>query len=94
MLRTKLDSVLKRCLILNRTQSNPVIPDTSPHPTAVPATYQTARVLEDTSTSAIPGVTTTLSAADENVTLDIRWTVLCDLFLVLIADSVYDASAT
>ncbi|RSH94567.1 hypothetical protein EHS25_004371 [Saitozyma podzolica] len=25
------------------------------------------------------------------VTLDIRWTVLCDLFLVLIADSVYDA---
>jgi hypothetical protein len=71
---------------------SPVIPDTSPRPPAAPATYQTtARVLEDTSTSAMPGVTTTLSAADENVTLDIRWTVLCDLFLVLIADSVYDA---
>lgn len=25
------------------------------------------------------------------MTLDIRWTVLCDLFLILIADSVYDA---
>ncbi|ESK92389.1 duf726 domain protein [Moniliophthora roreri MCA 2997] len=51
----------------------------------------TARVLEDTSTSTIPGVSTSLSAADEKVTLDIRWTVLCDLFLVLVADSVYDA---
>jgi len=54
--------------------------------------YQTtARVLEDTSTAPIPGVTTMLSSADEKVTLDIRWTVLCDLFLILIADSVYDA---
>ncbi|KAF9024047.1 DUF726-domain-containing protein [Hymenopellis radicata] len=53
--------------------------------------YQTtAQVLQDTTTS-IPGVSTTLSSADENVTLDIRWTVLCDLFLILIADSVYDA---
>ncbi|KAG6836550.1 hypothetical protein H0H93_006857 [Arthromyces matolae] len=57
----------------------------------VAAPYQTtARVLENTTTS-VPGVTTALSTADQNVTLDIRWTVLCDLFLVLIADSVYDA---
>lgn len=69
--------------------SHPAFPNAGPRP---PAAYQTtARVLEDTSTSSMPGVTTTLSAADENVTLDIRWTVLCDLFLVLIADSVYDA---
>lgn len=27
----------------------------------------------------------------KNIDLDLRWTVLCDLFLVLIADSVYDA---
>jgi hypothetical protein len=27
----------------------------------------------------------------ENIDIDIRWTILCDLFLVLIADSVYDA---
>lgn len=39
----------------------------------------------------LPGVSTTLTNLDETVTLDIRWTVLCDLFLVLIADSVYDA---
>ena len=70
----------------------PASTDTSLRPPAAHVIYQTtARVLGDTSTSAIPGVTTTLSAADEKVTLDIRWTVLCDLFLVLIADSVYDA---
>ncbi|KAJ3511532.1 hypothetical protein NLJ89_g4039 [Agrocybe chaxingu] len=51
----------------------------------------TTKVLKDSETAAIPGVSTSLSSTDENVTLDIRWTVLCDLFLVLIADSVYDA---
>ncbi|KAI9511867.1 hypothetical protein F5148DRAFT_1297728 [Russula earlei] len=69
-------------------------PKDSPTIPATPksATFQTtSRVLETTSTAAVPGVSTSLSAADENVTLDIRWTVLCDLFLVLIADSVYDA---
>lgn len=30
-------------------------------------------------------------AKDKNIDIDLRWTVLCDLFLVLIADSVYDA---
>lgn len=50
----------------------------------------TTRILEGTSES-VPGISTHLSAADKDVTLDIRWTVLCDLFLVLIADSVYDA---
>lgn len=67
-------------------------PNPSSPPTGAPPTFQTtAKVLGDTSTAAIPGVTTSLSSADQNVTLDIRWTVLCDLFLVLIADSVYDA---
>ena len=51
----------------------------------------TTKVLESTAAPAIPGVSTHLSAADKDVTLDIRWTVLCDLFLILIADSVYDA---
>jgi len=73
--------------------TQPPNPSTPPkNPAGAPATYQTtAKVLADTSTSAIPGVTTSLSSADQNVTLDIRWTILCDLFLVLIADSVYDA---
>ncbi|KAJ7608691.1 hypothetical protein FB45DRAFT_945686 [Roridomyces roridus] len=67
--------------------------DELPTPTtATQGSFQTtAKVFAETSTAAIPGVSTTLSAADENVTLDIRWTVLCDLFLLLIADSVYDA---
>ena len=51
----------------------------------------TTKVLKESSTAAIPGVTTSLSSADQNVTLDIRWTFLYDLFLILIADSVYDA---
>ncbi|KAF8204256.1 hypothetical protein K438DRAFT_1819443 [Mycena galopus ATCC 62051] len=56
--------------------------------TATQTNFQTtSKVLAETSTAAIPGVSTSLSSADENVTLDIRWTVLCDLFLILIADS-------
>ena len=50
-----------------------------------------SKVLKETETATIPGVSTSLSAADKDVTLDIRWTVLCDLFLILIADSVYDS---
>lgn len=41
--------------------------------------------------STLPGVTKKVTSLDRTVTLDIRWTVLCDLFLALIADSVYDA---
>lgn len=53
----------------------------------------TANVMEPLTptVTSIPGVSTSLSATDANVTLDIRWTVLCDLFLILIADSVYDS---
>ena len=51
----------------------------------------TANVLQPNEATSVPGVSTTLSSTDENVTLDIRWTILCDLFLILIADSVYDA---
>ena len=38
----------------------------------------TTKVLQD-ATAAVPDVSTSLSTTDENVTLDIRWTVLCDL---------------
>ncbi|KAI9566391.1 hypothetical protein HD554DRAFT_2278274 [Boletus coccyginus] len=65
----------------------------SPSTPTTPTFQTTARVLENTSvaSSSLPGVTTTLSSIDKDVTLDIRWTVLCDLFLILVADSVYDA---
>lgn len=55
-------------------------------------TRTTARILEEgTTTGPMAGVSVSLSSTDKDVTLDIRWTVLCDLFLIIIADSVYDA---
>ena len=61
------------------------------HTQIVEAPYQTTTSVLPPTSATIPGVSTTLSSADKSVTLDVRWTVLCDLFLVLIADSVYDA---
>ena len=77
----------------NLKPSDPPVPSSSPSTPTTPTFQTTARVLEDTSvtSSSLPGVTTTLSSVDKDVTLDIRWTVLCDLFLILVADSVYDA---
>ncbi|KAJ7157310.1 hypothetical protein C8R46DRAFT_1114091 [Mycena filopes] len=69
----------------------PTTPTTATQGNFQPNVQTTAKVFADTETAAIPGVSTTLSTTDEKVTLDIRWTVLCDLFLILIADSVYDA---
>ena len=60
-------------------------------PTTPSQPYQTTANVLPKATESVQGVTTSLSAADKNVTLDIRWTILCDLFLILIADSVYDA---
>lgn len=70
--------------------TTPTLASTAPEPAPKPV-QTTIKVLEDTSAAAIPGVSTHLSSTDKNVTLDIRWTVLCDLFLILVADSVYDA---
>lgn len=60
-------------------------------PLSPPTPQTTTNILTPKAPLAMPGVTTSLSSTDQNVTLDIRWTVLCDLFLLLIADSVYDA---
>ena len=57
---------------------------------AAPETRQPNNFL-DPLPSSLPGVSKTLTSLDKTVTLDIRWTILCDLFLALIADSVYDA---
>jgi len=62
------------------------ISSTTSNPTQI-----TAKVHADTTTTSLAGVTTTLSSVDKDVTLDIRWTVICDLFLISVADSVYDA---
>lgn len=89
------DDISEATVSLESTASSP--PKSSSSSPSIPShdsskSFQTtARVLEDTSTAQLAGVTTSLSSVDERVTLDIRWTVLCDLFLILIADSVYDA---
>lgn len=59
-------------------------------PPSSPSTHQPENFLSPLP-STLPGVSKTLTAADKTITLDIRWTILCDLFLSLIADSVYDA---
>ncbi|KAF8734351.1 hypothetical protein AX14_003397, partial [Amanita brunnescens Koide BX004] len=71
------------------TQPSPPPPQPQSNPPSKP--FQTTVKVFSETTASVPGVTTSLSAADKDVTLDIRWTVVCDLFLVLIADSVYDA---
>lgn len=73
-------------------ESPPHSPTTAPPPPVVtPAKPPPPENLLNPLPSSLPGVSTTLTAADKTITLDIRWTILCDLFLSLIADSVYDA---
>ena len=73
--------------------------ETVPTPTTPSATVTTptvssqtmTNVLTSTTTVSVSGISTSLLVVDKDITLDIQWIVLCDLFLVLIADSVYDA---
>ncbi|KAG1902700.1 uncharacterized protein F5891DRAFT_1023010 [Suillus fuscotomentosus] len=89
--RNSKDDKLRPSCLVSDGRSPPQTP-TSPSSTTQMSFQTTAKVLEGTAVdSASMGVTTTLSSAEKDVTLDIRWTVLCDLFLMLIADSVYDA---
>ncbi|KIY73931.1 DUF726-domain-containing protein [Cylindrobasidium torrendii FP15055 ss-10] len=79
------DDVAESITVPPSLPSGPISPNTEKQ-------FQTtAQILHDTTTASIPGVTTTLSTTNKDVTLDMRWTILCDLFLILIADSVYDA---
>ncbi|GAA5976535.1 hypothetical protein JCM11641_001332 [Rhodosporidiobolus odoratus] len=68
-----------------RAASNPLPAE---HPSASPSRPND---LHSPLPSSLPGVSKNLTHLDKTVTLDIRWTLLCDLFLSLIADSVYDA---
>ncbi|KAK4192681.1 hypothetical protein QBC35DRAFT_483027 [Podospora australis] len=46
---------------------------------------------EDRSELAAPVQTPSSMSTSQKIDIDLRWTVLCDLFLVLIADSIYDS---
>lgn len=67
------------------------VPLSSPPPADPPEKMHQVDNFLNPLPSSLPGVSKTLTAADKTITLDIRWTILCDLFLSLIADSVYDA---
>ncbi|KAF9528129.1 hypothetical protein CPB83DRAFT_358156 [Crepidotus variabilis] len=60
------------------TTTTKILPSASLPPSTLPGTHT-------------PLTTQSLSRTCPVLTLDIRWTILCDLFLILIADSVYDA---
>ncbi|BGP14372.1 hypothetical protein JCM10213_004496 [Rhodosporidiobolus nylandii] len=65
-------------------------PPATARPASPPAMHQPDDFLAPLPSS-LPGVSNRITHLDKTVTLDIRWTILCDLFLSLIADSVYDA---
>ncbi|SNX86461.1 uncharacterized protein MEPE_05170 [Melanopsichium pennsylvanicum] len=71
----------------------PAIPDAEVGPGSVTTTLGLTKEPQalEPPPGALDGITTSISSADAIITLDLRWTVLCDLFLVLTADSVYDA---
>ena len=75
-------------------QPNSLRPSDSQDPpstTKTLASQTTPNVLQPNTSVSLPGVSTALSSVDKEVVLDIRWTVLCDLFLLVVADSVYDS---
>ena len=55
----------------------------TPEESNSPTTETPVELREVQSPTQLPG--------SKNIDIDLRWTVLCDLFLVLIADSIYDA---
>ena len=82
-------------------------PDASPRPDARKAASRSSVTLSNMKDGAVSPVpppyeehkndtmpevsTPSQLPSTKNIDIDLRWTVLCDLFLVLIADSVYDA---
>jgi hypothetical protein len=78
------------------TKSNPSPTPSRPTSIASPLREQTAEPpppysAEDDSELTAPVRTPSQLPTTQKIDIDIRWTVLCDLFLVLIADSIYDA---
>lgn len=62
-------------------------PDRTAEPPPPPPPYSA----EDDTELTAPVRTPSQMPSTQKIDIDIRWTVLCDLFLVLVADSIYDA---
>lgn len=68
-----------------KSSSSPILPDDE-LPADAPPPYQA----EDS--QVVPAVQTPAQLpTTQKIDIDLRWTVLCDLFLLLVADSIYDA---
>lgn len=83
-------------LLVNVEVSNPLVASSSASDVASIASTQSVQSASSRTTSpaspAVPPPVMSPTALTSNrLNLDLRWTVLCDLFLVLIADSIYDA---
>jgi hypothetical protein len=79
-------------LMVNVEVSNPLVPSYSNSDVASIASQETLPPYEAVATPpSPPPIQDPSSLTSKKLALDLRWTVLCDLFLVVIADSVYDA---
>ena len=79
-------------LMINVEVSNPLVSSSSNSDVASLASQDSLPPYEQVATpSSPPPIRDPSSLTSKKLALDLRWTVLCDLFLVLIADSVYDA---
>ena len=59
--------------------------------TMVSESSRASSMNSSTSSTSPPPIQSPSTLTAKKIAIDLRWTVLCDLFLVLIADSVYDA---
>jgi len=84
-------------LMVNVEVSNPLVTSSSISDIASTASQQSVQSTSSgtrsppTSPEDPPPIMSPSTLTSKQLNLDLRWTVLCDLFLVLIADSVYDA---
>jgi hypothetical protein len=85
-------------LVINIEVANPLTSPTSASDVSSLASQQSIPSMSSRSTSPTPSTPSSpppvqhpSTLTSKKLALDLRWTVLCDLFLVLIADSVYDA---
>lgn len=86
-------------LMINAEVNNPLVETTSISDTAsltsqqsiVSESSRTSSPRPSTSSSSPPPIQSPSTLTAKKIAIDLRWTVLCDLFLVLIADSFYDA---
>ncbi|KAL8703461.1 MAG: hypothetical protein Q9201_003366 [Fulgogasparrea decipioides] len=86
------DSDARSSIASPRPESRNQSPTRSPALPTEPAETEAVPAYEQTDGSTMPDVRTPSQLpSSQKIDIDLRWTVLCDLFLLLIADSIYDS---